>query len=115
MLPRENRLTKKKEFDRVLKKGAVIQSPSFGLFFVKEDDLAPSCFGIVISNKISRLANRRNRVKRIIREALRGLLARIEPGFSFVFLSRRSIIDRTHEELEVEIKDVLRRAGALRA
>lgn len=108
MLPGENRLTTKRDFDRALNNGKMIQSASFGFAYLKVDD-SPSRFGFIISNKISKLAVRRNRVRRILRQTVRENLPTTPNGFLFVILARRNILERTAGEIKKEVENVLRR------
>lgn len=69
MLPKENRLTKKKDFELVFKQGKVFKSECL-LFKTAENNLSESRFGFVVSKKISSKATIRNKVKRRLREAV---------------------------------------------
>lgn len=108
MLPKSNRLTKKSDFDRVSKSGKVVQSASFGFAFLKVDE-APSRFGFIISNKISKKAVDRNKIRRVLREIVRGNLEDVPNGFLFVILARRNILEKSKDELEKELVKILNR------
>jgi ribonuclease P protein component len=69
MLPKTNRLTKKKDFDLVFKKGKNIKS-DFLMFKLLENNLKENRFGFIVSKKISSKATVRNRVKRRLRKAV---------------------------------------------
>lgn len=70
----------------------------------------------VVAGRKSGGAVQRNRLKRVTREALRGLHPRLQPGFDLVI-----IIRGTHDELpgsreaDVILTRMLRRAGLLRS
>lgn len=113
MLPRDARLTKKNEFEKVKQNGEILQSPLFGLVFITQRT-GPTRFGIVVSTKISKKAIQRNRAKRIMREILRETLARISPGFDVVFLAKKKIIQATKKEMEDQTKTLLEKAGILK-
>lgn len=66
MLPKENRLTKKKEFDLVFKNGKSIKQ-GFLIFKFLKNNLTQSRFGFIISKKVFTKANQRNKVKRRLR------------------------------------------------
>ena len=69
MLPKTNRLTKKKDFENVFKKGKGIKGDFLILRFV--GNKTKTCrFGIVVSKKISKKATVRNKIKRRIRAAI---------------------------------------------
>lgn len=109
MLPRGNRLIGKSNFDRVLKKGKVLQFPCLGLVFLKEGDNLSSRFGFIISNKISKKAVERNRIRRILREAIRENLPTMPPGFLFVILAKRSILEKSATEIKKEVVEAIRK------
>lgn len=109
MLPKVNRFTGKRNFDLALKKGKVVQSLSFGLAVLKDDRTLPPRFGFIISNKISKRAVDRNRIRRTLRGAVRENLLTAPPGFLFVILAKRNILERSAEEIEGEVKRALKR------
>ena len=63
------RLTKNKEFERVFQEGNVIKNNEV-VFYVIPNDLLYSRLGLVVSKKLGN-AVRRNRAKRLVREAYR--------------------------------------------
>lgn len=69
MLPRKNRLTQKKDFDSVFKKGETIKS-DFLVFKVLKNRLADHRFGFIISKKVSTKATQRNLIKRRLRQSV---------------------------------------------
>lgn len=113
MLPQANRIRGKKEFAQVLEAGEIIQTPLFGLAFLKEGKGFPR-FGFIVSNKISKLAHERNRAKRLLRRATRNLIIKIENGFLFVLLAKHKILSALYEEVAKQLEGALRRARALK-
>lgn len=69
MLPSQFRLSKKKDFDMVFKKG---RSTALRYFFIRwqKNQLKTSRIGIIVSNKVSKKATIRNTIKRRIREIM---------------------------------------------
>lgn len=70
MLAKKNRLTKKNDFDFVFKKGLSIFNTHLGVKAIK-NNLPHSRFGVIVSNKISKKANERNKIKRRIKDFLK--------------------------------------------
>ena len=66
---KQERLTKKKEFEKVFQEGKVIKNGKIVLY-VMPNCLGVSRLGLVVSKKVGN-AVRRNRVKRLLREAYR--------------------------------------------
>ncbi|MEK7526560.1 MAG: ribonuclease P protein component, partial [Patescibacteria group bacterium] len=103
MLPRENRITEKKDFDEVRNKGRLVQSDSFAFGFIDNNAGTPSRFGFVVSTKISKKATLRNRVKRAMREGVRQNLTYIKKGIDGVFLAKTSILNKPTPEIMKEV------------
>lgn len=70
MLPKKNRLQKKKDFERIFAQGKGFRQDLLFLKAVK-NDLGILRFGIVVSKKISKSAVKRNKIKRRLREIIR--------------------------------------------
>lgn len=122
MLPKENRLNRKADFTQVSKRGEVVQSKNFGLAYLKTGGSEASKFGFIVSNKISKKAVDRNRVKRTLRQIVRELVGNVSNGLApsslngllFVLLARKSILDASQDELKHELEGKLKQMGALR-
>ena len=63
------RLTRKKEFERVFNEGKVFKNDKI-IFYVIPNDFQHSRLGLVVSKKVGN-SPRRNRAKRLLREAYR--------------------------------------------
>ena len=70
MLPRYNRLAKKKEIDLVFKKGRSSYNKSLGVKCLINNNLTYNRFAVVVSNKVSKKAVIRNKIKRRLMEVL---------------------------------------------
>lgn len=113
MLPKENRLKKRKDFENATKTGKILQSSLFGVAFVVKE-VGPTRFGIVVSTKISKKASERNKVKRLLRDTIRERLSRASPGFDVVFLVKKKILVAKRETIEKETEGLLQKAGILK-
>lgn len=102
MLKNENRLKKKKDFERVYKSQNRAYFPEMIIQWAprSQKDL-PSRFGFVISNKISKSSVKKNRAKRLLREAVRGLIKeKITPtGFDFAINCKKPILENDYQDL----------------
>lgn len=107
MLKRENRITRRKDFEEVKKKGRIYHSPLFGVLVLKTGDKTKE-FGIVISKKISKKAVERNKVKRLLAEGIRKNLGKINEGYRMVFLVKATILGKKSEEIEEEVIRLLK-------
>jgi ribonuclease P protein component len=76
MLPTINRLKKKKDFERVFKKGKSFKK-DFLSIRISQNNLNKIRFGFIVSQKISKKAFVRNKIKRRLREIVRKNLSDI--------------------------------------
>lgn len=102
MLPKKNRLTKKSEFSEVLTKGKIFQGLLFAIAVYKRNDGLPARAGIIVSKKISKLAVKRNKAKRLLRESLRRLIKDAPDGLGLVFLTKKKLLEATQDEVSRE-------------
>ena len=93
--------------NKTLKEGRKRQSENFGVFFTNRKDGDLPKFAFVISKKISKLAVNRNRVKRAMSESVRRNISKVPKGVDFVFLAKKSIVDKSTEEIMREVQDFL--------
>lgn len=113
MLPKKYRLTKNAEFLRVNRSGKRAFSAYFRLNYLANHGAA-SRFGQVISNKISKKATVRNRLKRQVSEIIRLNKRKIIDGYDLVIFLNQQAIGRTYQELEKELVYLLNKAKLLK-
>ena len=81
-------LKKNYEFKRILKKGKYLSGQYIECFYMNNNLENKNLIGIAISSKIAK-ANKRNNIKRLIRENYKLLENSIKPGYSIVFLWKK--------------------------
>ena len=125
MLPKENRLKKEKDFERVFKTGKGYKEDFLFLKIVK-NDLKTSRFGFVVSKKFSKKAIVRNKIKRQLRELIKLKLSKIRKGIDGIILiipgsenkpltlSGKKAKGKDFWELEEIINKLFKKAGILR-
>lgn len=79
MLQKKHRLNKSKDIQNTSARGRSFFSPNFVIKFRPDPDIVTRV-AIVVSNYVSKKAVDRNRVKRLIREAIRLNLAKLKTG-----------------------------------
>lgn len=109
MLPRENRLTRRNDFRDILNKGKFFQGKLVALALLRDQENNEPQIGIIVSTKISKLATKRNRIKRIIKEALRTNML-LGAGQKMVVLTKKTIIDASPGEIRLDLKRALEKA-----
>ncbi len=83
MLSKKYRLSKDRDFKKVYKNAPKIKGGFLSIRYVSNKE-EQSRFGFVVSNRAVAKASKRNLVKRQLREALRGYLDRIKPGYDVI-------------------------------
>ena len=110
MLPRQNRLKEKLDFDNIFKNGRKISTPFFLFAYIKSNPEKPTLIGIVASKKVGG-AVQRNRAKRILRVASRKILEKYPKGLNISIVANSSVLKLSSAELEQEIcNQILSRA-----
>jgi len=85
MLPKVNRLRKKKNFEQIFRKGKEFKEK---FLFIKaiENNLKESRFSFIVSRKVSKKATIRNKIRRKMREEIRSRLPFIKKGFDIILI-----------------------------
>lgn len=121
MLSRPHRLTRTRDFELLFAQGRFAGGAFVTLKFWKivpefeprrELTTQDLKIGILVSKKVSKRAVIRNRLKRQIREILRGVLRekKIPAGYLLVFSVKAEAKGQTFAALEADVKAVLLRA-----
>jgi ribonuclease P protein component len=110
-MKRKFRLTKGEDFARVRLEGRYHSNPLLALG-ASPNALTHSRFGFVVSRRIGK-AVRRNRVKRLLREAIRLRLGQIAPGFDVVVITRTAAAEADFWTLDTALARLLEQAGLL--
>lgn len=111
-MKRKFRLVKSADFAKVRLEGRYWSNPLLTLG-ASPNDLAHSRFGFVVSRRIGK-AVRRNRVRRLLREATRLRLPRIATGWDVVVIARGAAAQAEFRTLGESLDDLLRMGGLLR-
>jgi ribonuclease P protein component len=93
----------KKRIREIIKTGKRFETENFILYFKKREDLK---IGFITHSKIGKPVMR-NKVKRIIREVIRG---NFEKG-DFLFILKKGIIEKSKDEIKNEIGKIKNEIG----
>lgn len=102
MLKKINRLTKDKDFNNVFKNNNSSYDKIIGVKIVV-NKLGYCRFGILVSNKVSKEAVERNRIKRKIREIIQPKLLLFKQGYDCVIITLPQILNKKYQEIEESI------------
>lgn len=123
-LPKPHRLRHRKDFSAVYQDGRRFKGRHFVLIMLpsrldkEELDMGkptrpPSQIGISISQKVSKRAVVRNRIKRQVQGIFQVFLPRLKPGLRCVVTVRSSAVGCEYKEFLQELEELLRRAEVL--
>jgi len=103
MLPKANRLLKKEDFQKAWKSGGSFYTKNLG-FKLRKTTNTTLKLGVVVSNKISKLATVRNKIKRQIREAVHSHLKNITPGgYDLVIIALPDILKKPLKDIKKDV------------
>jgi len=112
MLPKRNRLKKKKDFEKVFREGKGFKE-DFLYLKIKKNNLESSRFGFVVSKKFSKKALVRNKIKRRLRELIRISLPNIKKGIDGIIIIMPGLEISDFWEFEEIINKLFKKAGIL--
>lgn len=112
MLPKEQRLKRDRDFDRIFKKGEKVFSHPFTIRFEKTTRPL-SRVAVVVGGKVSKKAVVRNRIRRQVREGVRGVIGSFTHRADVVISTLPAISEMTYQEMERSVKKALKKAGLL--
>lgn len=89
-LPRECRLRKRSDFERVYEEGSKAVTSAFVLF-ARRNETSRSRLGVTATRKLGNSV-RRNRARRLVREAFRRCREELPAGFDYVVVARGPLL-----------------------
>lgn len=108
-----NRLTKKKDFERVFEKGKSFKE-DFLVLKIVPNDFQTSQFGFIISQKVSKKAVVRNKIRRELKELMRLKIDKIKKGIDGVFMVLPGLEKKDFWEIETVLNNLLKKAKLIR-
>jgi len=109
MLPRVNRIKKKKDFEAVFKEARKApQSLKSNLFILKvaKNNLGLNRLGIMVSQKVSKKAVERNKVRRRAINAIKDEIKNIKAGTDLVLIALPGIEKKGFAEIKESIHNI---------
>lgn len=115
MLPIHNRLRHRRDFSKVYQCGLRRNSTALGLraYLRHQNTALPSRIGFSISQKVSKHAVIRNRIKRQLRAAFRHLLPSLRNGWDLVIVVRSDALQCGYPEFLQQLEQLLVQAEIL--
>lgn len=110
-MERRHRLAQRGQFERIRREGRTWAQPLLVLVALS-NHLPYNRFGFLVSRRIGK-AVVRNRVKRLMREAMRERLAAVSPGWDVVLIARAAIVEADLWRIGEALDSLLLRAGLM--
>ncbi len=102
-------IKKNYEFKRILTRGKYLSGKYIECFYMQNKNGDENKIGIAIYSKLAK-ANKRNRAKRLIKEAYKNIENNIRAGKRMVFLwkKKQNILEANYCEIEKDIMKILK-------
>lgn len=113
MLKKLHRVAKQGDFQKIKKHGQSFYLPSIAIRCLKTGR-PNSRFGFIVSNKISKKAVERNRIRRRLSEAVGSQLDWVISGVDCVIVVRPAIKRDKYCDIEQKIRKLFQRAGIIK-
>lgn len=110
-MQRRFRLRRSADFELLHRQGKRWQH-SLLVLIVRANGNKDSRFGVSAGRRVGN-AVRRNRAKRRLREALRGRMANVEPGWDCLLIARKALSQAPFEDVDAAVADLFRLSGLL--
>ena len=112
MLARVNTIKKAQDFDAIFKGAKSFRSDFFSLKTIKNKSGA-NRFAFMVSQKVSKKAVLRNKVRRRLAESVQGETKRIKKGTDLLIIALPGIEKKEFIEIKTTLVEALKRAGLI--
>jgi len=109
MLPKINRIKKKKDFEKIFKNSKSFKNNLF-IFRIAKNDLDQNRFGFVVSQKVSKRAVIRNKVRRRLTESIKAEINNIKNNTDLVIIALHGIEKKEFSEIKESVREALIKA-----
>ncbi|MFU8771528.1 MAG: ribonuclease P protein component [Anaerolineales bacterium] len=110
-MKREFRLRKSSDFKRVWRYGKSYAHPLMVLIVRRNQD-GPTRIAVSAGRSVGK-AVQRNRAKRLLREAIKPILAQIEPGWDIVLIARKPLTETSLQQTHSVLVELMKKTKLL--
>lgn len=113
MLPKINRLRKKKEIERVFEKGKRFKE-DFLILKITKNTLLQTRVGFVVPQKVSKKATLRNKIKRRLREIVSKKRKKFKKGLDILLIACPGLETKDFWEIDETLNKLFKKAKCSR-
>jgi ribonuclease P protein component len=106
-------LTKRRDFELVFKEGVPLSS-KYLVMYARPNELSFNRLGLSISKKAGNAVTR-NKIKRLMREAMRKLLKGLPLNYDFVIVARKSSVEGKLDDFMLDINNFIMKITGVNA
>jgi ribonuclease P protein component len=110
MLPKQFRVKKKKDFEKIYKFGRYASCKYLTMYYIK-NDLSFHRSAFSISKKVSKKAVCRNKIKRRLSNVFYKKIPDIKGFFDFLFIARKGILELDYKDLENIVNNLIKKSA----
>jgi ribonuclease P protein component len=110
VLLKNNRLKKRNDFEKALRKGWKFKEDFLSLRLAR-NNFKKSRFGFIVSQKVSKKAVLRNKIKRRLRAIVNMKLPKIKNGLDIVLIANPGLEKKDFWELEEVVENIFKKAN----
>ncbi len=112
MLPKINRIKKKKDFEAIFKNSKTTRT-NFFIFKISKNKLDINRFGFVVSQKVSKRAVVRNKVRRRLAELMKVESEKMKTGIDLIVIALPGIEKKEFSEIKDLVGGAIERSGLI--
>lgn len=109
MLPRINKLKNKKDIERVLRRGKGFKE-DFLILKIFKNSLEKPRFAFIVSQKISKKATLRNKIKRRLSELARFKIKKMKKGMDLILIAVPGLEEKDFWEIDEAVNKLFQKA-----
>ena len=113
MLPKKNRLKKRRDFESVFRKGKGFRE-NFLFLKKNKNNLHQTRFGFIVGKRVSPKATVRNKIRRRLSSLVQKRLAKIKNGFDVILIAQPGLEDKNFREVEKIIDRLFQEAKVIK-